>query len=102
MTLCELCAKYGKCPLRNEIPKDKQEKIWKCMDFEHPSNTIQIECGDTPWEVANKLINKTIYIKNPYFNTEYDRHFFDKDELLKIGKHLVNYVETERGNENET
>lgn len=32
----------------------------------------------------------------------YEGHFFGKDDLLKIGKHLVNYVETERGNENET
>lgn len=65
------------------------------------SDLIIIESYETPWEVANKLINKTIIHKNIYFNTEYEGHFFDKDDLLKIGKHLVNYAETERGNENE-
>lgn len=101
MTLCELCGKYGNCSNRNEIPEDKREKIWKCTRFEPPSNVIRIEYGETPWEIANKMINKIIICKNSYFNTEYEGHFFDKDELIKIGKHLINYVETEWGQKNE-
>ena len=64
-------------------------------DSDAQNDLIQIELCDSPWEVANKLINKTYIQKNSYFNTEYEAHFFTKEDLLKIGKHLVNYVETE-------
>ena len=68
-------------------------------DSDAQNDLIQIELCDSPWEVANKLINKTYTCKN-YFNTEYEGRFFSKDDLLKLGKHLINYVETEgKGNE---
>lgn len=64
------------------------------------SDSIIIESYETPWEIANKLINKTIQRKD-FLGNVCEGSLFDKEDLLKIGKHLVNYVETERGSENE-
>lgn len=69
-------------------------------DSDVQNDLIQIELCDSPWEIAKKLIDKT-YTCTPVIGSAYERQLFEKDDLLKIGKHLVNYVETERSNENE-
>lgn len=55
---------------------------------------IEIEKGDSPWEIACLLINAKFLCESIAGNP-LTRSFFSKDELRRIGEHLVNYCETE-------
>lgn len=55
---------------------------------------IEIVPGDTPWEAACKIINAE-YETIDFFGQKTIRAVFDNDDLLRIGKHLVNYCEVE-------
>lgn len=70
-------------------------------DSDVQNDLIQIELDDSPWEIAKKLIDKT-YTHTPVIGSDYERQLFENDDLLKIGKHLINYAETEGNERNET
>ncbi len=55
---------------------------------------IEIEKGDSPWEIACLLINAQ-YLGTSLSGKPLAQDFFEKDELKRIGKHLVNYCEAE-------
>lgn len=59
---------------------------------------IEIVPGDTPWEVACKIINAE-HETVDFLGQKTIRAVFDNDDLLCIGKHLVNYCEVERERE---
>lgn len=59
------------------------------------SNAIEITPYDTPWEIACMLIN-TKYRFKPNFGEEVVSTFFDKEELRRIGEHLIGYCNAER------
>lgn len=58
------------------------------------SNAIEITPYDTPWEIACMLINAKRKFTN-VFGREAVSTFFDKEELRRIGEHLINYCNTE-------
>lgn len=55
---------------------------------------IEINIGDSPWEIACLLINAQ-YCGESLSGKPLVRDFFEKDELKRIGEHLVNYCKTE-------
>lgn len=58
------------------------------------SDTIEITQYDTPWEIACMLINAKHRFKN-FLGQEVVLKFFEKEELRRIGEHLINYCNTE-------
>ena len=59
------------------------------------SNAIEITPYDTPWEIACMLINAKHQFTN-VLGQEIVSTFFNKDELRRIGEHLINYCNAER------
>ena len=57
--------------------------------------SIKITPYDTPWEIACMLINATYQLTN-VLGKEVVSTFFDKEELRRIGEHLINYCNAER------
>ena len=57
--------------------------------------SIKITPYDTPWEIACMLINATYQFTN-VLGKEVVSTFFDKEELRRIGEHLINYCNAER------
>ena len=55
---------------------------------------IEIEKGDSPWEIACLLIGAK-YTGESVSGKPLVRNFFAKDELRRIGEHLVNFCQTE-------
>ena len=60
------------------------------------SNAIEITPCDTPWEIACMLINAKRKFTN-VLGQEVVSTFFDKEELRRIGEHLINYCNAEKG-----
>ena len=59
------------------------------------SNAIEITPYDTPWEIACMLINAKRKFTN-VLGQEVVSTFFDKEDLRRIGEHLINYCNAER------
>lgn len=59
------------------------------------SNAIEITPYDTPWEIACMLINAKRKFTN-VLGQEVVSTFFDKEELRRIGEHLINYCNAEK------
>lgn len=59
------------------------------------SNAIEITPYDTPWEIACMLINTKHRFKTN-LGEEVVSTFFDKEELRRIGEHLIGYCNAER------
>lgn len=57
--------------------------------------SIKITPYDTPWEIACMLINAKHRFTN-VLGKEAVSTFFDKEELRRIGEHLINYCNAER------
>ena len=57
--------------------------------------SIKITPYDTPWEIACMLINAKYRFTN-VFGQENVSTFFDKEDLRRIGEHLVNYCAAEK------
>ena len=59
---------------------------------------IEITKYDTPWEIACMLIDAeyAIYEVTDMFDKKVVDRFFDLEDLLRIGEHLVNYCNTEK------
>ena len=57
--------------------------------------SIKITPYDTPWEIACMLINAKHRFTN-VLGQEVVSTFFDKEELRRIGEHLINYCNAER------
>lgn len=57
--------------------------------------SIKITPYDTPWEIACMLINAKHRFTN-VLGKEAVPTFFDKEELRRIGEHLINYCNAER------
>mgnify|MGYP003413753065 FL=1 len=60
---------------------------------------IEITPYDTPWEIACMLINAE-YKRTNILNQEVIGSFFEVDDLRRIGEHLINYCNTEKGGAN--
>ena len=60
---------------------------------------IEITPYDTPWEIACMLIN-TEYKYTNILNQDVIGKFFEIEELRRIGEHLINYCNTEKGGAN--
>ena len=56
--------------------------------------SITITPYNTPWEVACIIINAEYKHEN-IFNQEVISPFFNKDDLRRIGEHLMNYCKAE-------
>ena len=56
--------------------------------------SITITPYDTPWEVACMIINAEYKHEN-IFNQEVISPFFNKDDLRRIGEHIINYCNAE-------
>ena len=56
---------------------------------------IVITPYDTPWEVACMLINAEHKFENLFEQTSVSP-FFDKQDLRRIGEHLIGYCNAER------
>lgn len=62
---------------------------------------VRIDVLDTPWEIACKLINAK-HEGETIFGQKVMHKSFTSEELRKIGEHLVNYCNVEKGdNEND-
>ena len=61
---------------------------------------IEITPYDTPWEIACMLINAEYKYTN-ILNQDVIGKFFEIEDLRRIGEHLINYCNTEKGNTNE-
>ena len=59
------------------------------------NNAIEITPYDTPFEIACMLINAKRKFTN-VFGQEAVSTFFEKEELRRIGEHLINYCNVER------
>ena len=57
--------------------------------------SIKITPYDTPWEVACMLINAEYKHEN-MLKQEVISPFFDKEDLRRIGEHLIGYCNAER------
>ena len=57
--------------------------------------SIKITPYDTPWEIACMLINAKHQFTN-VLGQDVVSTFFDKEELRRIGEHLIGYCNTER------
>ena len=57
--------------------------------------SIKITPYDTPWEIACMLINAKHRFTN-VLGQEVVSTFFDKEELRRIGEHLIGYCNAER------
>ena len=57
--------------------------------------SIKITPYDTPWEISCMLINAK-YLYTNVLGQENVSTFFNKDELRRIGEHLINYCNAER------
>ena len=60
---------------------------------------IEITPYDTPWEIACMLINAE-YKHTNIINQDVIVKFFVNDDLRRIGEHLINYCNTEKGGAN--
>lgn len=60
---------------------------------------IEITPYDTPWEIACMLINAEYEYKN-ILNQDVTGKFFKNEDLRRIGEHLINYCNTEKGGAN--
>ena len=57
---------------------------------------IKITPYDTPWEIACMLINAEYKYTN-ILNQDVIGKFFEIEDLRRIGEHLINYYNTEKG-----
>ena len=60
---------------------------------------IEITPYDTPWEIACMLINAE-YQYTHILKQDVIGKFFENDDLRRIGEHLINYCNTEKGGAN--
>ena len=60
---------------------------------------IEITPYDTPWEIACMLINAEYEYTN-ILNQDVIGKFFENEDLRRIGEHLINYCNTEKGGAN--
>jgi hypothetical protein len=60
---------------------------------------IEITPYETPWEIVCMLINAECKRTN-IFGQEVIESFFEIDDLRRIGEHLINYCNTEKGGAN--
>ena len=60
---------------------------------------IEITPHDTPWEIACMLINAEYQYTN-ILKQDVIGKFFENDDLRRIGEHLINYCNTEKGGAN--
>ena len=60
---------------------------------------IEITPYDTPWEIACMLINAKYQYTN-ILKQDVIGKFFENDDLRRIGEHLINYCNTEKGGAN--
>ena len=60
---------------------------------------IEITPYDTPWEIACMLINAEYQYTN-FLKQDVIGKFFENDDLRRIGEHLINYCNTEKGGAN--
>ena len=60
---------------------------------------IEITPYDTPWEIACMLINAEYQYTNILKQDVFGK-FFENDDLRRIGEHLINYCNTEKGGAN--
>ena len=60
---------------------------------------IEITPYDTPWEIACMLINAEYKYAN-ILRQDVIGKFFENDDLRRIGEHLINYCNTEKGGAN--
>ena len=60
---------------------------------------IEITPYDTPWEIACMFINAEYGYKN-ILNQDVIGKFFEKEDLRRIGEHLINYCNVEKGGAN--
>lgn len=61
---------------------------------------IEITPYDTPWEIACMLINAEYQYTN-ILKQDVIGKFFDINDLRRIGEHLINYCNTEKGDAND-
>ncbi len=59
---------------------------------------IEIDPNDSPWEIACMIIDAEC-TRTDIFGNTYNRPFFGNEELSRIGKHLINYCNTEQETE---
>ena len=59
------------------------------------SNAIEITPYDTPWEIACMIINAKRKFTN-VLGQEVVSTFFEKEDLRRIGDHLINYCNAEK------
>ena len=59
------------------------------------TNTIEITPYDTPWEIACMIINAKRKFTN-VLGQEVVSTFFEKEDLRRIGDHLINYCNAEK------
>ena len=59
------------------------------------NNELKITPYDTPWEIACLLINAEYEARN-ILNQNVIIKFFDLEDLLRIGEHIINYCNTEQ------
>ena len=59
---------------------------------------IEINLNDSSWEIACKIINAECEYKN-FLGQKTIDSVFSKDEIRKIGEHLINFVKTEEESE---
>ena len=60
---------------------------------------IEITPYDTPWEIACMLINAEYQYTN-FLKQDVIGKFFENDDLRRIGEHLINYCNAEKGGAN--
>lgn len=60
---------------------------------------IEITPYDTPWEIACMLINAEYQYTN-ILKQDVIGKFFEIEDLRRIGEHLINYCNTEKGGVN--
>lgn len=60
---------------------------------------IEITPCDTPWGIACMLINAEYKYAN-ILGQDVIGKFFENDDLRRIGEHLINYCNTEKGGAN--
>ena len=60
---------------------------------------IEITPYDTPWEIACMIINAE-YKRTDIFNQKVIDSFFEIEDIRRIGEHLINYCNTEKGGAN--
>lgn len=90
-----MCEKSSSCEHRDE-------NTLQCSQFSKSvSDEIVIGYGCSSWEVACILIS-SVHLYEDMWKQPKQVPFFEPEELLRIGQHLVGFYNTEYGKGSET